>query len=80
MNPESMKPHGIALMDYFNGDHSARITIHRDDGYTDDMAISTFFRESSDFSRLEHTALDLCRGYVLDVGAGAGPDSLALIL
>ncbi len=73
-----MKPHGLALLDYFNGDHSARIAIHRDDGHTDYMAIRTFFREPSDFSHLEHTALDLCRGYVLDVGAGAGPDSLAL--
>ncbi|MFC1715753.1 hypothetical protein ACFL6S_18945, partial [Candidatus Poribacteria bacterium] len=29
MNPESMKPYGLALLDYLNGDHSARITIHR---------------------------------------------------
>ena len=78
MNPESMKPYGLALMDYFNDDHSARISIHRDDGHTDDMAVGTFFRESSDFSRLELAALNLCRGYILDVGAGAGPDSLAL--
>jgi ubiquinone/menaquinone biosynthesis C-methylase UbiE len=78
MNPESMKPHGRALLDYFNGDYSARIAIHRDDGYTDYVAVSTFFREPSDFSQIEQTALDLCRGYVLDVGAGAGPDSLAL--
>ena len=65
-------------MDYFGGDHSAKIAIHRDDGHTDDMAISTFFRKPLDFPRLERTALDLCQGYVLDVGAGAGPDSLAL--
>lgn len=78
MNPESMKPCGLALMDYFRGDYSAKISIHRDDGHTDDMAISTFFREPSNFSRLECTALDLCKGYVLDIGAGAGPDSLAL--
>ena len=78
MNPESMKPHGLALMDYFNGDHSASIAIHRDDGHTDDMAMGVFFREPSDFSRLERVALDICRGYILDVGAGAGSDSLAL--
>ena len=78
MDPESMKPYGLALMDYFNGNHSAKITIHRDDSYANDDPIGVFFRKPSDFSRLEHAALDLCSGYVLDVGAGAGPDSLAL--
>jgi len=78
MDPESMKPYGLALIDYFNGDHSAKITIHRDDGDVQDVPIGVFFREPSDFSRLEHAALDLCSGYVLDVGAGAGPHSLAL--
>lgn len=78
MNPESMKPYGLALIDYFNGDHSAEITIHRDDGHSDTMAVSTFFRETPNFSKLERIALDLCRGYILDIGAGAGVDSLAL--
>ncbi|MFC1715752.1 class I SAM-dependent methyltransferase [Candidatus Poribacteria bacterium] len=42
------------------------------------MPISTFFREPADFSSMERTAIDLCQGYVLDVGAGAGADGLAL--
>ena len=78
MNPESMKPHGLALMDYFNGDHSAKITIRRDDGQTDDLSMSIFFRKASDFSCIEQTAINLCHGYILDVGAGVGPHSLAL--
>jgi 2-polyprenyl-3-methyl-5-hydroxy-6-metoxy-1,4-benzoquinol methylase len=78
MYPESMKPHGLALMDYFNGDHSAKITIRRDDGQTDDLSMSVFFRKASDFSLIEQTALNLCHGHILDVGAGAGPHSLVL--
>ena len=78
VDAESMKPYGLALMDYFNGDHSAKITIHRDDGHADEVPIGIFFREPSDFYRPDRAALDLCSGYVLDVGAGAGPHSLVL--
>jgi SAM-dependent methyltransferase len=78
MNSKSMRPYGLALLDFFNGDDSAEIVIYRDDGLKEDLLISFFFRESPDFLPLEQTAVNLCRGYVLDVGAGAGPHSLAL--
>ena len=74
----AMEPHGRALWDYWSGDAGARVTISRDDGYTDDMPAADYFRQPADFSRLEQTAIDLCRGHVLDVGAGAGCHSLAL--
>ena len=77
MNPEAMKPYGLALLDYYNGNLSATITVHRDDGWRDEMAVSTFFRQAQDLD-VERTALDLCRGRTLDVGAGTGCHSLFL--
>ena len=78
MDPKSMKSYGLALLDFFNGDASAKVVIYRDDGLKEDLPISFFFRESPDFSLLEQTALNLCRGYVMDIGAGVGPHTLAL--
>lgn len=78
MNSESMKPYGLALLDFFNGDESAKIVIYRDDGEQEELPINFFFRESSNFSPIEQTALNLCRGSILDIGAGAGPHSLEL--
>jgi len=65
-----MEPYGLALLDFFNGDDSAKIVIYRDDGLKEDLLISFFFREPPDFLPLERTAVNLCRGSVLDVGAG----------
>ena len=72
MDVNAMEPYGQALLDYLHGDVSANVVVHRDDGYTGDMAASIYFRKLSDFSHLERTAMKLCRGDVLDIGAGAG--------
>ncbi len=71
-------PHGRALLDYYEGDHSAKVTVSWDDGDIDVTPVKVFFRGLADFSALEEAALDLCRGRVLDVGAGAGCHSLVL--
>jgi SAM-dependent methyltransferase len=42
------------------------------------VPIRVFFRGPSEFSALEEAALDLCRGRVLDAGAGAGCHALVL--
>ncbi len=72
------RPHGRALLDFCNGDTSAEIVVHADDGETEVVPIRVFFRGPSEFSALEEAALDLCRGRVLDAGAGAGCHSLVL--
>jgi len=77
MNPEAMKPYGLALLDYHNGNHGAILTTYRDDEWKTDLSISTFFRQAQDYE-LERIALYSCRGKVLDVGAGAGIHSLFL--
>lgn len=78
MNSAPWIPHGIALLDFCNGDTSAEIVVHGDDGETEIVPIRVFFRGPADFSALEEAALDLCRGRVLDAGAGAGCHSLVL--
>ena len=78
MTAEPMTPYGQALLDFFHGDPSATIVVHRDDGHTDNLPAGIFFREPAAFSPIEQVALDLCRGHVLDIGAGTGCHSLAL--
>jgi SAM-dependent methyltransferase len=72
------RPHGKALLDFHNGETSAEILVHGDDGETEVVPIRVFFRGPSEFSALEEAALDLCRGRVLDAGAGAGCHTLVL--
>jgi SAM-dependent methyltransferase len=71
-------PHGRALRDFHEGDTSAEVIVHGDDGETEVVPIRVFFRGPSEFSALEEAALELCRGRVLDAGAGAGCHSLVL--
>lgn len=68
-------PHGAALLDCFRGETSAMLICHQD-GARDDVPAAFWLRDK--INPLEATALDLCRGRVLDVGAGAGLHSLEL--
>jgi len=77
MNLEAMKPYGLALSDYDKGNRSATLIIYRDDGWREELPMSTFFRQPQEYD-LEHTALDLCYGHVLDIGAGTGIHTLFL--
>lgn len=74
---EAMKPHGMALRDFYAGYTSAEVKIYRDDGVISSLAVSAFFRGARDF-QIDKILLDACRGRVLDVGAGAGIHSLYL--
>jgi SAM-dependent methyltransferase len=78
MDLDTMKPFGLALFDFWKGDKSGYIAICRDDGFTEEVPVGHFFRGPEQFTGLEKTALDRCRGYVLDAGAGTGHHSLAL--
>ncbi len=77
MDPDAMKPFGLAILDYYRGGHSATIVTERDDGFQSDLPAQVFFRQARDFE-LEGKAMDLCRGRVLDVGGGSGCHSLYL--
>lgn len=75
---ESWNGQGLAIRDYFNGDTEARIIIHSNDGDTEEVEVSIFFREFPYIPLIEKAALDLCYGDVIDVGAGAGCHSLEM--
>jgi len=68
-------PHGAALLDCFRGNRDATLVCHQD-GERDDVPAAFWLRDS--FDALEELALELCRGHVLDVGAGAGVHALDL--
>ena len=65
------------MEDYFRGKHDAVLVVY-DDFERDEVPVSYFFRPPEQFPALEQLALELCRGRVLDVGAGSGCHSLAL--
>ena len=78
MEIQSMDSYGQALLDFHNGILSATINVHRDDGLADPLPAAVFFRNAPEFSPIEQAALALCKGEVLDIGAGTGCHSLAL--
>lgn len=78
MDNRAMEPFGQALREFYRGDLRAECKVCRDDGYVGDLLAEPFFREQMEFSPIERRAIDMCRGQVLDIGAGAGCHSLAL--
>ena len=78
MKASDYAPLGKALLDYWRGDAGAAYAHERDDGFVEQHLLGVFFRPPSEFFSLERKALDLCKGYVLDVGAGAGSHALFL--
>ena len=73
-----MEPFGEALEDFYNGKKNAEITLIRDDGLEFNVPIEYFFRSPKDFSNVEKQAIRLCKGKVIEIGAGVGPHSLEL--
>jgi SAM-dependent methyltransferase len=71
------RPCGLALLDYWSGREDAVLTFRRDDGEVRRIPVEAFFRPSSAYA-VDEKALEMCRGRVLDVGAGTGLHSLAL--
>jgi SAM-dependent methyltransferase len=71
------QPHEAAMLAFHRGDQGATIVVY-DDFERDEVPVSYFFRGPEQFPPVEQIALQLCRGRVLDVGAGSGCHSLAL--
>lgn len=69
---------GKALRDYKAGDLEAFLLVHTSYGEIDTMPAAVFFRNYEQMPDLEKYALSICRGRVLDAGAGAGSHSLEL--
>ena len=69
---------GRAIVDYQKGKLDASLLIYNDYGEPDEMPVEVYFRDEIDFSPADSYAVNLCRGKVLEIGAGAGAVCLAL--
>ena len=69
---------GQAIYDYALEQEKGSVFIHNTYGEPDEMPVDIFFRDKKDFFDVEQKALTLCKGSVLDIGAGAGSLSLEL--
>ncbi|MEN8250476.1 MAG: methyltransferase domain-containing protein [Bacteroidota bacterium] len=67
-----------AIKDYFDKKFNGPLLINNHYGQADEMPLGIYFRDENNLNGLESYALSLCKGKVLDVGAGVG--SLGLIL
>jgi len=73
-----MDVYGKALLAYFEGDKKAKIRVDSDIAETEYWPMSEFFHTWDTMSEIERTALKLCKGHTLDVGAGSGSHVLWL--
>jgi SAM-dependent methyltransferase len=78
MDLSAWEPHEAAMSAYHRGDRDAVIVVY-DDYERDEVPISYFFRGPEQFLPYEQRALAECWGRVLDVGAGSGSHTLALL-
>lgn len=70
-------PFGKAIKDYYEGNGDVKIEVYSDLGGKEFLSGRQLFREDG-IEHLEEYALSLCKGKVLDLGAGSG--SLSLLL
>lgn len=76
--PEDKDAFGKAIIDYLKKGWADNIIVHSSLFDPDVLDVDYLFRTYSAMPELEQKALDLCKGKVLDAGAGAGPHSLYL--
>lgn len=69
---------GQAIWDYFYDNDSQDIQTETSISELDELSVAYLFRDYDEMNSLERKALELSRGKVLDVGAGAGAHSLYL--
>lgn len=69
---------GKALFDFYENGESDTLWLHNSYDDPEEMPIDVFFRTKAEMPELELKALSLCRGTVLDIGAGVGSHALLL--
>jgi 2-polyprenyl-3-methyl-5-hydroxy-6-metoxy-1,4-benzoquinol methylase len=67
-----------AILDYFNGETSSKLMAIYEGGLEREVNLNAFFRGLAELPPIEKKAIELCRGQVLDIGAGVGRHSLFL--
>ncbi|MEX8547466.1 MAG: class I SAM-dependent methyltransferase [Mucilaginibacter sp.] len=73
-----MDIYGQALQDFYTQQPEEKLWLHNNYGGPEEMPIEVFFREEDEMPEAELLALQLCRGKILDIGAGAGSHALIL--
>ncbi|MFN0290626.1 class I SAM-dependent methyltransferase [Pedobacter helvus] len=73
-----MDIYGNALSDFHQSGKADTLWLHNSYGEPEEMPIDIFFRNEEDMPEIELKALSLCKGKVLDVGAGVGSHALLL--
>jgi SAM-dependent methyltransferase len=69
---------GKAILDYQTNNNPEDISTETSISEADEMSVAYLFREYAEMPKLEQKALELSKGRVLDVGAGAGSHALYL--
>lgn len=69
---------GKALSDYLQGEKTENITVVSSIAENDVLPLPYLFRSEKELPAIEKKALQLCKGNVLDVGAGSGVHTLLL--
>ena len=72
-------PMGRAISDYFHTGKAGKLRVLSSMFYEDEIPVPTLFRTYDEMPVQERKALELCRGRILDVGAGSGCHSKVLI-
>ncbi len=75
---EALAPYAEALSDHQAGAGDVRLRLWSSLGEDDEIPAAVFFRSPDELFPFEVHALDLCRGSVLDLGAGTGVHALEL--
>ena len=69
---------GAAILDFQKTGKADKLRVYSSMFEEDEMPVKHLFRNYKEMPKLEQKALDLAKGNVLDVGAGAGCHALAL--
>ena len=73
-----MDPMGRAIADYHKNKKASKLRVFSPMFEEDEIPLTTLFRSYKSMPEIERKALDMAKGRVLDVGAGAGCHSLVL--
>lgn len=69
---------GNALLDLYKNGEADILWLHNTYDEVEEMPVDIFFRAENEMPELELKALQLCKGKVLDIGAGVGSHALIL--
>ena len=72
-------PMGRAIFDYHHTRKAAKLRVFSSMFYEDEIPVATLFRSFGEMPVQEQKAIELCRGRILDVGAGSGCHSATLM-